>query len=455
MLIPNGLLEKTCKDMIETILLCLEHAHKGTIYRIGPIPKLRAVRITSGIRKKGNGEIRWGLPEVSDYNPPGKSWEQYRDRPGRAMEAMGWCVERQKSWTSDNPYEDIRSVRKQLHGQIEDYHHMEPVLVRKKDIYGDQLNEIEFPLDWQGNPIWEDTDYLTVGVVKIHFLPRTVRRGDRSTKIIKKLSRTLGTELLSLHLRETLAEAHEDLSRQRLESCNALAHELRNTLVKLSFIFSAINAEISFLREQWESEMKRTFPALEDKTTILSRLNELIRMKLIQVNGEEELTQLGKELIADQEELATLFLLPQEGEQWVKNKIQRKWHRLLAESEVWNANEEEIKELLKKLQKAIWIGMDEILAQKMTHLPEDLRTRWLELAYLRFSPDKLSMLGDILKFLEHPALKIPHKQQTKRVLNSLKALAEIIPEMEERANKVIFSLKHGMPSDEVQDRDPS
>ena len=27
---------------------------------------------------------------------------------------MGWCVEKQQSWTADNPAEDVRSVRKQL-----------------------------------------------------------------------------------------------------------------------------------------------------------------------------------------------------------------------------------------------------------------------------------------------------------------------------------------------------
>ena len=52
-----------------------------------------------------------------------------------------------------------------------------------------------------------------------------------------------------------LSEAQKELARQRLQSCNILAHGLRNTLIKLGFIFSAINAEISFLREQWESQI--------------------------------------------------------------------------------------------------------------------------------------------------------------------------------------------------------
>jgi hypothetical protein len=111
MQINRDVLEETCKNMIEAILFCLEWATKGTVYTIGPMPGLQTVRITSGIRD--DGQIKWGLPQDSDYNSPGKEWEQYRDTPGHLLEAMGWCVEQQKSWTADNPQEDIRSIRKQ------------------------------------------------------------------------------------------------------------------------------------------------------------------------------------------------------------------------------------------------------------------------------------------------------------------------------------------------------
>jgi len=30
------------------------------------------------------------------------------------------AVEQQKSWTADNPHEDVRSVRKQLQGEVEE-----------------------------------------------------------------------------------------------------------------------------------------------------------------------------------------------------------------------------------------------------------------------------------------------------------------------------------------------
>ncbi|MCK8600424.1 hypothetical protein [Desulfoferrobacter suflitae] len=442
MLISHDLLEKTCKEMIETILLSLSHATKGTIYRIGPIPDVTAVRITSGIRLEDTDQIQWGLPEASDYNFPGKTWQQYQDNPGHVLEAMGWCVEKQKSWTADNPYEDIRSVRKQLEGEIEDFHHMEPVLVKKPYLYGD-CAQPDYPLDWEGKPIWQDTEYLVVAVIKIHFLPYTIRRGDRSTKIIKKLSRILGTELLSLHIRETLSDAQKELARQRLQSCNVLAHELRNTLIKLGFIFSAINAEISFLREQWEKQLEKAFPELDNKNAILARLNDLLSLHLGDLNGKGNLGKIGEVLLSEQTEMANLALMPSLGEKWLNNKILPKWQRLLLESHSWKQETEEIQRLLARLGKAIWVGMDQNLALQMDHLPLDLRLKWSQLAYTDFSVDKLVKLEEIIKLLDHPALDIPHKQQTKKVLSSLKALVEMIPEVEERANRIIHSLKNG------------
>ncbi|MCU0573955.1 MAG: hypothetical protein MUC41_13310 [Syntrophobacteraceae bacterium] len=449
MIIGDDILARTCKDMIETILLTLEDATKGTIYRVGPMPVLQAVRVTSGYRDPSSGQIQWGLPEVSDYNFPGKSWEQYRDRPGSVLEAMGWCVERQKSWTADDPYEDLRSVRKQLSGEIEDFHHMEPVLVRKSDLYGEDLTGLEYPLDHQGKPIWQNNEYVVAAVIKIHFKPFRIKIGDRSTKIIKKLSRTLGTELISLHIRGTLADAQKNLTRQRLRSCNVLAHELRNTLIKLGFTTSAINTEIGYLREQWEAQVAQAFPHLETRRAILTRLNELLQSHLPLLNGNKHLKGLSQNLMASQAEMATLSLMPHVAERWLHHKILPKWKELLADTPLWQSSEEEILDLLNRLQDAIWTGTAEELAARMGHIPEDLREAWRRLAYTDFTLEKAPMLDEIIGLLDHPELRIPHQLQTKKILISLKVLAEMIPDVEERANRIICSLKNGDTTEDI------
>jgi len=47
--IHHEALENACKEIIETILICLPNAFKGTVYRIGDPPQMIAKRITSGI----------------------------------------------------------------------------------------------------------------------------------------------------------------------------------------------------------------------------------------------------------------------------------------------------------------------------------------------------------------------------------------------------------------------
>lgn len=448
MSIFDELLEKTCKNMIQTILSCLDNAIKGTIYRIGPMPELRAVRVTSGIRIEESDELQWGLPSFSDYNSPGKSWEQYRDSPDRPLEAMGWCVEKQKSWTADNPSEDVRSVGKQLRGEIEDSHHMEPVLVRKADFYGVCPDLLAYPKDWRGNPIWQDSEYVVAAVIKIHFRPFTLKRVDRSTKIIKELSRSLGTELLSLHLRESLLLAQKEFSRQRLQSCEILAHELRNTLTKFGFIFSAINAQIGIIRQEWEMQLQEAFPDKDWKEPILRRLDELAATRLSDLNGRGALASVCQKLIAEQRELASLALLPGQAEQWLRNRIRPKWERILEESGLTSFEKSEVDGLLERLKGALWRGMSPELASGLLKLPAPIRQKWPELAYTQFGADNPSLIEEILKFLELPELSMPHKAQIAKVLKSLKALAELMPEVEERANRIILSLKNGAPADD-------
>lgn len=448
MSVIDVLLEKACKNMIKTILSCIDSATKGTIYKIGPVPDLQAIRVTSGIRKEGTEEIVWGLPAISDYNYPGKSWKQYRDQPDHVLEAMGWCVEKQVSWTADNPFEDVRSVRKQLRGEIEDFYHMEPVLIKKTELYGHCMESLTYPLDWRGNPIWQESEFVVLAVIKIHFLPYTIHHADRSTKLIKELSRSLGTELLTVYLRENLYHSQKEFTKQRLQSCEILAHELRNALIKFGFVFSAINAQIAVLREEWELQLQKAFPDLKWKASILARLVELIDLRISEINGGADVFRTCKALLHEQHELATLPLLPTQAEQWLKNKIRPKWERLLEVSDLWKDDGEEIRGLLDELAQVLSLGMDRSLAEGLKHLPPEIREKWSKLVYVYFTPEKANLINEVLELLEHPKLPVPYKAQLRKALRSLKVLVDVIPEVEERANRIILSLRFGTVQDE-------
>jgi len=200
--IEKSVLKKACMEMIETILFCLPDAFKGTIYSIGKPPDLIAERITSGIINDERKEISWGLPAESEYNPPGKPWVAYRDEPGRPLEAMCWCVQRQKSWTAEDPINDSRNIRSQAKPGLEDFFHMEPVLVRKSDLSLGMYSSFEYPREYEGEMIWRKSEYIVVAVIKIHFRPNTIKINSNETRVIKKLSRSLGTELLSYQLHQ-------------------------------------------------------------------------------------------------------------------------------------------------------------------------------------------------------------------------------------------------------------
>ncbi len=446
----DKLLESTCKTMIKAILTCLDNATKGTIYRVGPMPDLSVVRVTSGLRKSETDDIAWGLPAFSDYNPPGKSWMQYRDQPDRALEAMGWCVEKQKSWTAENPLEDARSVRKQILGEAEDFYHMEPVLVKKTDMFGCSTG-LPYPLDWQENPIWQDSDYVVAAVIKIHFKPGTIRRDDRTTRIIRELAGSLGTELLSLYLHEMLSRARRDFARQRLQSCEILAHELRNTLVKMGFVFSAINAQVNILRESWESLLRSAVPDLEWKGAVLDRLSVLLQEKLPELEG-PELRNLAQTLLKEQKDLRKVSLTPYLEQEWVRNKIQPRWEKLLATATVWDKTEIEL--LLSRLLDSLRTGMGFDLAGQIEGLPSELAKRWAKLAYVYITSNNLFQMDEVIQLVEEPALPVPHKEQILRVLKSLKALVLTIPEVEEKATRILQSLRYGTWAEDQNHADP-
>jgi hypothetical protein len=437
----DDLLAATCRTMIKTVLSCLDNATKGTIYTIGLMPELIAMRVLSGVRKQDSDELDWGLPAVSDYNPPGKKWEHYRDQPDRALEAMGWCVEKQMNWTADDPTHDSRSVRKQLSGESEDEYHMEPVLVRKKSLYGYSVEKIQYPLDWQGNPIWQDSQNVVSAVIKIHFKPGTLKRGDRSTRIIRDLSQSLGSELLSLWFREKLFQASKQFARQRLQSCEILAHELRNTLVKLGFVFSAINAQIGILRAKWEELLQKHAPELEWKGPLLDQLCGALREKVTELRSYGDLFVVSQRLLIEQEELARLFLSPHQEREWVKNKIRPKWEKLLSGTSLWNQSE--IKSLLDRLADALPTGMNYDFSKEMDGLPAELLGQWSKLAYVQITSSNLFQLDEVIQLVEQPVLPVCHKEQMLRVLKSLRAIVHTIPEVEEKAARILQSLRFG------------
>ena len=338
--------------MIETILFCLPNAYKGTIYRIGKPPDLIAERITSGSIDPSRKKISWGLPTISEYNDPGKPWVEYRDEPDRPLEAMGWCVERQKSWTTEDPKNDPRSVRLQVEGIGEDFNHMEPVLVHKSNLNLDLYPSSEYPRDVKGNIIWKESDYVVVAVIKIRFNPYTISISSDETRVIKKLSRSLGTELLSYQLRQDSMRVMQQLAQDRINACDILADSLRNAITKSGLIFSLIKQEIGYLRDQWEEVLQKEGKKGNLKALAVNDLNNLLKG----INGEGK--ELRDDLINVQNRFLKISVPPERGEKWVIMQIEERWKDLFNK---WPQDDEKkrvVWETVDKLKKSLYFGQN-------------------------------------------------------------------------------------------------
>ena len=434
-------LERACKKMIEVILCCLPPATRGTIYTVGRMPQLRTVRVASGDRKEQIDEISWDVKTRSDYDPPGKVWEDYRDRPGGILEAMAWCVERQKSWTSDDPENNVRSVRKQLEGKAgEDYHHMEPVLVQKADLWDKTIPPHAQPLADSGKPIWQDSQYATVAVIKIHFLPGTVKRGDRSTRIIKELSRSLGTEMLSLHAREVALEKEKKLAHERQETCNAIAHEFRNLVPRIGFAYRAINNEIAYLRESWENLVHEHLPEHASKRAILQELNGVLETLKDRYACAGALNDVSR-LLKYQEQLMETCLLPKQNEMWLRQKIRPGWLSIFSRIDLPPTERSRIEDLLDALRQSFYVGTDQRLNDKVAAVPVDLRAKWVELAYQEINGNNNKMITQYIELLDDIDLDLPRKNHTLKNFIYLKSLVELVPEIEKKLNHRLEVLK--------------
>ena len=436
--IEQKALENACKEIIESILICLPNAFKGTVYRVGTLPEMVTTRITSGIIDKNEKAISWGLPEESDYNPPGKSWLDYRDEPDRPMEAMAWCVERQSSWTAEDPRNDARSVRLQVEGVWKDFHHMEPVLIRKKDLYLGEMQPLVFPENHAGETIWEKSDYVVAAVIKIHFQPYSIKIGGTETKVIKRLSRALGTELLSYQLREQSLEATRALAEDRLHSCNILADSLRNVITKSGLIFSLIKLELGFLRDQWEKVLLEGSDQADIRRNAILTLNELLE-------NTDEIP--GNSIATDLMQIQYRFLKhhpsPEQGRNWLKMKIEDKWNALIQQGKIDDKQAKVVRKEIEVLKKSLYLGEDPELLAAYDPLPESSKSEWVNLLYRDTDVFSLHRLNRLIDLLGDHHFNLPHKEKSRESLIRLKAVADIFGQLEEKTNVVLREVLNG------------
>lgn len=438
--IDKWVLERACKQIIENIMFCLPSAYMGTVYLIGRAPELTVRRIASGILDPGTEIVSWSLPKRSDYNMPGKPWVQYRDQPGRPLEAMAWCVESQKSWTAENAEKDSRSVRLQVEGVWDGPHHMEPVIIRKDDLYQNDQEIPEYPKNYKGEVIWKDSEYVVVAVIKMHFRPNSIRINSPETKIIESLSRALGTELLSYQLREGSIKTMRKIAEEQLNSYNILSDSLRNAISKSGLIFSLIKLELGFLRNQWELVVLQDSDQKGMKREAVQSLD-----KSLSDMGDRS-GPLEKDLSDIHRKFLDLYLPPDHGENWVRMKIEEKWNVLFSERAMDEEQTEHVLRQIDQLKRSLYLGKDPAILARYNKMPDLLKEQWVDLIYRNTDRVDLQFLDKLIHILGDRSLGLPFQEKSRKSLIHLKTLAEIVGQLEQNTNLVLQEVLTGYDS---------
>lgn len=351
---------------------------------------------------------------------------------------MAWCVERQSSWTAEDPRNDSRSVRLQVEGIWTDFHHMEPVLIRKNDLYLGEIQPMVYPRNYAGETIWENSDYVVAAVIKIHFQPYSIKIGGTETKVIKRLSRALGTELLSYQLKEQSLEATRALADDKLHSCNILADSLRNVITKSGLVFSLIKLELGFLRAQWEKMLLEGTEEAHLRRGAIQNLNKLL-LNIEKVSDND----LTTDLMQMQNRFLELHPSPEQGRSWLKMKIEDKWHALIHKERIDEKQAKMVYSEIEDLNKSLSLGENPDLLAGYDQLPESIKTEWVDLLYKDNDVLSLHRLNRLVELLNERRFSLPHKEKSRESLIRLSAMAEIFGQLEEKTNVVLREVLNG------------
>jgi hypothetical protein len=274
-------------------------------------------------------------------------------------------------------------------------------------------------------------------VIKISFKSNSIKIGSPETRFIKRLSRALGTELLSYQLREESLEAIREVTQDKIDSCNLLADTLRNAVTKSGVIFSLIKSEIGFLREQWERTLLRNSDFLEMKRDAVLNLNESVFKLGISDN------KTGKALIDLQNRFLGLHLPPERAENWVEMQIEEKWDELLEENPQGPNQIKKIRGEIEKLKESLHFGTNPKFIEEYDKIPEPIKHDWVNLIYSNTDRLDFDFLDRLIQLLKEPSFNLPYKEKSLKALNHLKTLAAIMGQLEDNTNAVLRQLLNG------------
>jgi len=122
------------------------------------------------------------------------------------------------------------------------------------------------------------------------------------------------------------------------------------------------------------------------------------------------------------------LLLPQQNEMWLQRKIKPLWQTILSKNNISADLKEQSESLLDKLNKSFYYGKDKILRDKIDNLNDDIKNRWVDLAYREINKNTNGMIKGYIELLDNLNLAIPRRRYSLRNFIYLKGLTRIFHE---------------------------
>jgi len=101
------------------------------------------------------------------------------------------------------------------------------------------------------------------------------------------------------------------------------------------------------------------------------------------------------------------------------------------------------------LKKSLYLGKSLDVLAAYNSIPEQIKTEWVDLLYQNSDAVDLERVDRLVHVLESSCLNLPYKDKSIKSLVRLKAVAEIIGQMEEKTNVVLREVLNGHHVDDI------
>jgi len=447
--ISPSLLDGVCRGFSKLLLLCLPQAKSVTSFLVGSVPHLKITCIGAAIRNRRTNRIQWRRATKMDSNLSSKTWKDVRDACSNDLGALSCCLRNQITWTSIGSKDDFnKALEKSSRKSSENHVHLEPVLIKKDDLWDSMPPPSVYPKDKGGKSLWLDSDCVAVALIKIDLAPESLSLDPTYWDITENLTEGLAIQLLHLHSKQSFSKKMEMITEQRNEIIEILISQIRQIMSKLSVLYRVIDNEAGHLRQTWENLIHQYNPEQPCRPKIIKQLNLLLK----KLDGEHKIgaePETLEQLEWYQNKIAEFCFLPGENEVWFQQRIVPLWTNTAAGLNSGSDVKRQIKKLLDQLEQSFYVGFNEKLIGKIGNIPNSIKSKWISLAYNEKGFTKIDLLKEYTCLLEELNINIPNQKKTLENLVCLKNLAIYFENLGDELDKYIDKYERRNSIDQI------